>query len=235
LKWTETPLFDGRLLLLDLLLLIVDHSNHSRRKRRFKHVVDARIQPKPIPCGTARSSARTTPVCLWLWLLAFSRPRRAIWLPKSGTALLPHSSLPSHHSPARPNQTFSSPSSLLRHPTTTEDPLHPQPHSRYRSTLFYHPPTHLPIVPPPLPHTRALRPSRTMPNSDVARQWFVPGDGIDRHVIVTDIQRYLGNDATVRPGKGTGENTVGFARHRSQPRRAYHVPGCHRLLDQGLP
>ncbi|KAM0712110.1 hypothetical protein Q7P37_011204 [Cladosporium fusiforme] len=41
---------------------------------------------------------------------------------------------------------------------------------------------------------------------DVARQWFVPGDGIDRHVIVTDIQRYLGNDATVRPGKGTGEN-----------------------------
>jgi hypothetical protein len=54
-----------------------------------------------------------------------------------------------------------------------------------------------------------------MPNSDVARQWFVPGDGIDRHVIVTDIQRYLGNDATVRPGKGTGENNVGFARHRS--------------------
>jgi hypothetical protein len=48
---------------------------------------------------------------------------------------------------------------------------------------------------------------------DVARQWFVPGDGIDRHVIVTDIQRYLGNDATVRPGKGTGENDVGPARH----------------------
>jgi hypothetical protein len=50
---------------------------------------------------------------------------------------------------------------------------------------------------------------------DIARQCFVPGDGIDRHVMVTDIQRYLGNDATVRPGKGTGENTVGFARHRS--------------------
>ena len=48
--------------------------------------------------------------------------------------------------------------------------------------------------------------------SDVARQWFVPGDGIDRHVIVTDIQRYLGNDATVRPGKGTGENDVGLVR-----------------------
>jgi len=43
---------------------------------------------------------------------------------------------------------------------------------------------------------------------EIARQWFVAGDGIDRHVIVADIQRYLGNDATVRPGKGTGENEV---------------------------
>ncbi|EME45805.1 hypothetical protein DOTSEDRAFT_44050 [Dothistroma septosporum NZE10] len=41
---------------------------------------------------------------------------------------------------------------------------------------------------------------------EIARQWFVPGDGIDRHVISADIQRYLGNDATVRPGLGTGEN-----------------------------
>jgi hypothetical protein len=52
-------------------------------------------------------------------------------------------------------------------------------------------------------------------HTDIARQWFVPGDGIDRHVVVTDIQRYLGNDAVVRPGKGTRENTVGSARHRS--------------------
>ena len=35
---------------------------------------------------------------------------------------------------------------------------------------------------------------------EIARSWFVPGDGIDRHVISADIQRYLGNDATVRPG-----------------------------------
>ncbi|KAF2214026.1 hypothetical protein CERZMDRAFT_38651 [Cercospora zeae-maydis SCOH1-5] len=41
---------------------------------------------------------------------------------------------------------------------------------------------------------------------EIARQWFVPGEGIDRHVISADIQRYLGNDATVRPGVGTGEN-----------------------------
>jgi hypothetical protein len=60
---------------------------------------------------------------------------------------------------------------------------------------------------------------------DVARQWFVPGDGIDRHVIVTDIQRYLGNDATVRPGKGTGENDVGSARPSETLRHAYNHTG----------
>lgn len=43
---------------------------------------------------------------------------------------------------------------------------------------------------------------------EIARQWFVPGEGIDRHVISADIQRYLGNDATVRPGVGTGDNQV---------------------------
>lgn len=43
---------------------------------------------------------------------------------------------------------------------------------------------------------------------EIARQWFVPGDGIDRHVISADIQRYLGNDATVRPGQGTGDHQV---------------------------
>ncbi|KAF2264202.1 hypothetical protein CC78DRAFT_249566 [Lojkania enalia] len=37
-------------------------------------------------------------------------------------------------------------------------------------------------------------------------QWFVPGDGIAREVITADIQRYLGPDALVRPGPGTGEN-----------------------------
>ncbi len=35
-----------------------------------------------------------------------------------------------------------------------------------------------------------------------ARQndYFVPRDGIDREVITSDICRYLGNDALVRPG-----------------------------------
>ncbi|KAF1945714.1 hypothetical protein EJ02DRAFT_36992 [Clathrospora elynae] len=38
-----------------------------------------------------------------------------------------------------------------------------------------------------------------------ANQWFVQGDGIAREVITADIQRYLGPDALVRPGVGTGE------------------------------
>jgi hypothetical protein len=41
-----------------------------------------------------------------------------------------------------------------------------------------------------------------------ANQWFVPGDGIAREVITADIQRYLGPDALVRPGVGTGEYQV---------------------------
>ncbi|KAK4989800.1 hypothetical protein LTR66_003120 [Elasticomyces elasticus] len=35
-----------------------------------------------------------------------------------------------------------------------------------------------------------------------ARLWFQPGAGIAREVITADIQRYLGPDAVVRPGRG---------------------------------
>lgn len=46
-------------------------------------------------------------------------------------------------------------------------------------------------------------------SSQGQREWFIPGDGIDRDVISTNIQRYLGNDATVRPGLGnTGPEQV---------------------------
>lgn len=72
------------------------------------------------------------------------------------------------------------------------------------------------------------------PNSELARQWFVPGEGIDRHVIVTDIQRYLGNDATVRPGKGTGENEVSTPQPSRRVFSCLHRPGNHRLLDQSV-
>ncbi|KAH0288515.1 hypothetical protein M436DRAFT_38741 [Aureobasidium namibiae CBS 147.97] len=37
--------------------------------------------------------------------------------------------------------------------------------------------------------------------SNILRNWFVPKEGINRSVISADIQKYLGNDATVRPGK----------------------------------
>ncbi|KAF1957853.1 hypothetical protein CC80DRAFT_34793 [Byssothecium circinans] len=37
-------------------------------------------------------------------------------------------------------------------------------------------------------------------------QWFVPGEGIAREVITADIQRYLGPDALVRPGTGSGDH-----------------------------
>ncbi|KAJ4368222.1 hypothetical protein N0V83_006578 [Neocucurbitaria cava] len=38
-----------------------------------------------------------------------------------------------------------------------------------------------------------------------SNQWWIPGEGIAREVITEDIQRYLGPDALVRPGTGTGE------------------------------
>lgn len=44
--------------------------------------------------------------------------------------------------------------------------------------------------------------------------FFVPGTGIDREVITTDICRYLGNDALVKPGpytdRSTGETMNGY-------------------------
>lgn len=56
------------------------------------------------------------------------------------------------------------------------------------------------------------------------RQWFINGEGIDRHVISADIQRYLGNDATVRPGVGSGEFQVRTMRYLlGRGRLAYHV------------
>jgi hypothetical protein len=38
------------------------------------------------------------------------------------------------------------------------------------------------------------------PSAARQNEYFVPRDGIDREVITSDICRYLGNDALVRPG-----------------------------------
>jgi hypothetical protein len=37
-------------------------------------------------------------------------------------------------------------------------------------------------------------------------RWWIPSDGIRRDVIQADIQRYLGQDALVKPGLGTGQD-----------------------------
>lgn len=39
-------------------------------------------------------------------------------------------------------------------------------------------------------------------------RWWIPSEGISREVIQADIQRYLGNEAVVRPGNGQGINEV---------------------------
>ena len=69
-----------------------------------------------------------------------------------------------------------------------------------------------------------------------SNQWFVPGEGIAREVITADIQRYLGPDALVRPGAGTGDYEV---RHslcsRPAPEHSSNEQaGSSRLLDNGL-
>ncbi|KAF2134787.1 hypothetical protein P153DRAFT_9465 [Dothidotthia symphoricarpi CBS 119687] len=60
-------------------------------------------------------------------------------------------------------------------------------------------------------------------SSTRANQWFVPGDGIAREVITADIQRYLGPDALVRPGVGTGE-------YQNQP--GYWITAYRTLTSQ---
>jgi len=74
-----------------------------------------------------------------------------------------------------------------------------------------------------------------MSSREIARQWFIPGEGIDRHVISADIQRYLGNDATVRPGMGTGDNEVRPSRPALHGMTCLLESGCSRILDQGVP
>jgi hypothetical protein len=56
------------------------------------------------------------------------------------------------------------------------------------------------------------KPSDERPDSsDINKpnyRWWVPAEGIGRHVIQDEIRRYLGPDALVKPGQGMGENMV---------------------------
>jgi hypothetical protein len=90
------------------------------------------------------------------------------------------------------------------------------------------------FVPTGLPVFLTICSSAIM-TGEIARQWFVSGEGIDRHVIVADIQRYLGNDATVRPGLGTGDNEVRGYSPTYYICDTYCLAGCSWILDQSIP
>jgi hypothetical protein len=64
------------------------------------------------------------------------------------------------------------------------------------------------IYPPPHGAT-SRRIARIIQQQSPARQneYFVPKEGIDREVITSDITRYLGNDALVRPGNYANPQT----------------------------
>ena len=46
-------------------------------------------------------------------------------------------------------------------------------------------------------------------------RWFVPGAGIAREVITADITRYLGPDASVRPGEHEGQPGYWISAYRN--------------------
>lgn len=74
--------------------------------------------------------------------------------------------------------------------------------------------------------------------SSRSNQWFVPGEGIAREVITADIQRYLGPDALVRPGTGTGEYEVRLSRGIPTPSQRTLLTsrtGPTGLLDYCIP
>lgn len=47
-----------------------------------------------------------------------------------------------------------------------------------------------------------------VPPAPKLTDWFISGEGIEREVVSAEVQRFLGRDATVRPGWGTGEDEV---------------------------
>lgn len=69
--------------------------------------------------------------------------------------------------------------------------------------------------------------------SNILRNWFVPKDGINRSVITADIQKYLGNDATVRPGKDKEVgNNMAYIAHMTFNNKSVDVTDM--VTDRGL-
>lgn len=89
------------------------------------------------------------------------------------------------------------------------------------------------------PSNRSSQTQAMPPAPPRQNEYFVPRDGIDREVITSDICRYLGNDALVRPG--TYEvccptSACPQARIAHGPLPAVAGRCCHpRLLHHGLP
>lgn len=70
--------------------------------------------------------------------------------------------------------------------------------------------------------------------STILRDWFIPEDGIRRDIISAEIQHYLGNDATVRPGEHVIDGKkVECSLIRSSPGLVDRAAG-QRLLDPGV-
>ena len=93
------------------------------------------------------------------------------------------------------------------------------------------------------PHVRPLQRvfhllenmSNQRPSAREMRQWFIRGDGIERAVISADVQRYLGNDATVRPGFGTDPEVKVWKANIPRVRTStYCLSGRRGLLGQGV-
>ena len=72
---------------------------------------------------------------------------------------------------------------------------------------------------------------------NLVRDWFMVEDGIRREVISAYIQEYLGNDATVRPGKQKSEDgtEVWTCLTESTSNICADSLLDQRVLDQGIP
>jgi len=71
-------------------------------------------------------------------------------------------------------------------------------------------------------------------SSLILRDWFLDGEGIRREVISADIQSFLGNDATVRPGKKEVNGKEVSPQAASGRCISLLTPAGQGLLDQSL-
>lgn len=68
------------------------------------------------------------------------------------------------------------------------------------------------------------------------RDWFLDGKDIRREVISADIQSFLGNDATVRPGRNLvdGIEVRALAAEHTPAKQCSDTTAGQGFLDQGI-